>query len=230
MKFLAVVAARTGSSRFPGKVLFPIGGVPVLSLLIRRLSTSKKLDGILVATTELAQDDEIEKTCQQENAECFRGSEKDVLGRYAKAAKGSKDRRIIRITADCPFVSGETLDPVLRQCEENPSFALVTTKPEYPRGIDYEVAPFQVIEELSNRATDPPDREHMFNYLYRHPLEFPIMRLPCPKALSSIKREFLLDTKEDLTSLEQSLGSLSPLEIHPSQMKCSRTFQNHSGI
>ena len=173
----------------------------------------------MVATTELAQDDEVEKICEKENTKCFRGSEEDVLGRCADAAKGSKDRRIIRITADCPFVSGETLDPVLRQCEENPSFALITTKPEYPRGIDYEVAPFQVIEELSNCATDPSDREHMFNFIYRHPSEFPIMRLPCPSSLTSIKREFLLDTKEDLASLERSLGSLSPLEVHPSQMK-----------
>ena len=218
MKFLAVIAARMGSSRFPGKVLFPLCGIPVLSLIIRRLGYSKKLDGIMVATTQLAQDDEVEKICEIENTKCFRGPEEDVLGRYANAAKGSKDRRIIRITADCPFVSGETLDPVLQQCEENPSFALVTTKPEYPRGIDYEVAPFQIIEELSNRATDPPDREHMFNFLYNHPSEFPIMRLPCPNSLSAIKREFLLDTPDDLCSLEKALGSRNPLEATPQQM------------
>ena len=172
----------------------------------------------MVATTQLAQDDEVEKICEIENTKCFRGSEEDVLGRYANAAKDSKDHRVIRITADCPLVSGETLDPVLQQCEENPSFALVTTKPEYPRGIDYEVVPFQVIDELSKRATDPFDREHMFNFLYNHPSEFPIMRLPCPNSLSSIKREFLLDTPDDLCSLEKALSLRNPLKATPQQM------------
>ena len=147
----------------------------------------------------------------EEGIACFRGSENDVLGRYVLAAEGPKDRRIVRVTADCPFVSGETLDPVLEQCELNPDCALVTTKPDYPRGIDYEIVPFSVLSEIEKRTTEPSDREHIFNFIYGKPHEFNILRLPCPNTLAKVQREFLLDTPDDLSSIEKALGSKSPL-------------------
>jgi spore coat polysaccharide biosynthesis protein SpsF len=207
-----------GSERFPGKVLTPIRGTLVLKLIGRRLSSSQKLEDIIIATSDLQQDDVIEQVCEEEDIKCFRGSESDVLGRYALAAEGPMDRRIVRITADCPFVSGETLDPVLEQCELNPDFALVTTKPDYPRGIDYEIVPFSILIGIDKRATEPSDREHIFNFIYGNPDEFKVLRLPCPEALSMVKREFLLDTPDDLCSLEKALGSRNPLEVTPQQM------------
>ena len=155
MKFLAIIAARMGSKRFPGKVLTPIQGIPALKLIARRLSNSQKLGDIIVATSDLKQDDRIEEFCDLENIKCFRGSENDVLRRYVLAAEGPIDRRIVRITADCPFVSGETLDPVLEQCELNPDYALVTTKPDYPRGIDYEIVPFSILSEIEKELPIP---------------------------------------------------------------------------
>lgn len=208
-----------GSARFPGKVLAPIGGIPVLKMVTRRLSTSAKLENILVATSDMQRDDVIEQFCDVENIKCFRGSENDVLRRYVLAAKGPTDRRIVRITADCPFVSGDTLDPVLEQCELNPDFALVTTKPDYPRGIDYEIVPFSILSEIDKRATEPSDREHIFNFIYGKPDEFKILKIPPPENLAKIEREFLLDTPEDLSSIEKALGSKSPLYARPEDMK-----------
>ena len=200
-----------GSKRFPGKVLTPIQGIPILKLIETRLSSSKKLDDIIVATTDLESDDLIEQVCDEENIKCFRGSENDVLRRYALAAEGPMDRRIVRVTADCPFVSGETLDPVLEQCELNPDCALVTTKPDYPRGIDYEIVPFSVLSEIEKRATEPSDREHIFNFIYRKSDEFKILKVPPPENLAKIEREFLLDKPDDLSKIEKALGSKSPL-------------------
>jgi len=208
-----------GSKRFPGKVLTPIQGIPILKLIETRLSTSKKLDDIIVATTDLESDDLIEQVCDEENIKCFRGSENDVLRRYALAAEGPMDRRIVRVTADCPFVSGETLDPVLEQCELNPDCALVTTKPDYPRGIDYEIVPFSVLSEIEKRATEPSDREHIFNFIYGKPHEFNILRLPCPNTLAKVQREFLLDTPDDLSTIEKALGSKSPLYARAEDIK-----------
>jgi spore coat polysaccharide biosynthesis protein SpsF (cytidylyltransferase family) len=219
LKFLAIIAARMGSTRFPGKVLAPIGGIPVLKMVTRRLSSSAKLENILVATSDMQRDDAIEHACREEGIEYFRGSENDVLGRYVVAAKGPMDRRIVRVTADCPFVSGETLDPVLEQCELNPDCALVTTKPDYPRGIDYEIVPFSILSEIDKRATEPSDREHIFNFIYGQPHEFKILRLPCPNTLIKVQREFLLDTPEDLSSFEKALGSQSPLYARPEDMQ-----------
>jgi spore coat polysaccharide biosynthesis protein SpsF len=208
-----------GSKRFPGKVLAPIGGIPVLKLIGRRLSSSQKLEDIIIATSDLQQDDIIEKVCDEENIKCFRGSENDVLRRYVLAAEGPMDRRIVRVTADCPFVSGETLDPVLEQCELNPDCALVTTKPDYPRGIDYEIVPFSILREIDKRATEPSDREHIFNFIYGKPHEFNILRLPCPNTLAKVQREFLLDTPDDLSSIEKALGSKSPLYARAEDIK-----------
>ena len=207
-----------GSHRFPGKVLAPIGGIPVLKMVARRLSTSQKLENVVIATSDMQQDDAIERLCMEEDIKCFRGSENDVLGRYAHAAEGPMDRRIVRITADCPFVSGETLDPVLEQCELNPDFALVTTKPDYPRGIDYEIVPFSILSEIEKRATDPSEREHIFNFIYGNPDEFKTLRLSRPENLAKIEREFLLDTPDDLSSIEEALGSRNPLEVTPQQL------------
>ena len=219
MKFLAIIAARMGSKRFPGKVLAPIGGIPVLKMVTRRLSSSAKLENILIATSDMQRDDAIEHACREEGIACFRGSENDVLGRYVLAAEGPKDRRIVRVTADCPFVSGETLDPVLEQCELNPDCALVTTKPDYPRGIDYEIVPFSVLSEIEKRTTEPSDREHIFNFIYGKPHEFNILRLPCPNTLAKVQREFLLDTPDDLSSIEKALGSKSPLYARAEDIK-----------
>ena len=208
-----------GSKRFPGKVLTPIQGIPILKLIETRLSTSKKLDDIIVATTDLESDDLIEQVCDEENIKCFRGSENDVLRRYALAAEGPMDRRIVRVTADCPFVSGETLDPVLEQCELNPDCALVTTKPDYPRGIDYEIVPFSVLSEIEKRATEPSDREHIFNFIYRKSDEFKILKVPPPENLAKIEREFLLDKPDDLSKIEKALGSKSPLYAKAEDIK-----------
>ena len=218
MKFLAIIAARMGSKRFPGKVLTPIQVIPALKLIARRLSNSQKLGDIIVATSDLQQDDIIERFCDEENIKCFRGPENDVLRRYVLAAEGPMDRRIVRVTADCPFVSGETLDPVLEQCELNPDYALVT-KPNYPRGIDYEIVPFSVLSEIEKRAAEPSDREHIFNFIYGKPYEFNILRLSCPNTLAKVQREFLLDRPDDLSSIEKALGSESPLYARAEDMK-----------
>ena len=219
MKFLAIIAARMGSKRFPGKVLTPIQGIPALKLIAMRLSSSQKLGDIIVATSDLQQDDIIAHFCDEENIKCFRGSENDVLRRYALAAEGPMDRRIVRVTADCPFVSGETLDPVLEQCELNPDCALVTTKPDYPRGIDYEIVPFSVLSEIEKRATEPSDREHIFNFIYRKSDEFKILMVPPPENLAKIEREFLLDKPDDLSKIEKALGFKSPLYARAEDIK-----------
>jgi spore coat polysaccharide biosynthesis protein SpsF len=116
-------------------------------------------------------------------------------------------------------VSGETLDPVLEQCELNPDCALVTTKPDYPRGIDYEIVPFSVLSEIEKRATEPSDREHIFNFIYSKPDEFKILKVPPPENLAKIEREFLLDTPDDLSSIEKALGSKSPLYARAEDIK-----------
>src|SRR5262245_40165495 len=104
----AIIQARLGSTRLPGKVLKPLAGYPALWHLLNRLKYSKKLEQVVVATTTEKQDEAIEQFCLEHDVLCFRGSEDDVLDRYYQAAKLFQADPVIRITADCPLI-----DPVI---------------------------------------------------------------------------------------------------------------------
>ena len=110
MKVVAIVQARVGSSRLPGKVLKSLGNSVVLEFLLKRLAQSVTLDEIIVATTESEDDDQIEALFLNDTVKVHRGSENDVLQRYKNAADESKAEIIVRITGDCPFVDSELVD------------------------------------------------------------------------------------------------------------------------
>ena len=218
MKFGIIVAARTGSKRLPGKALMPILGTPVISLIVRRLKTSKRVSKIIFATTVLPEDDELTETVQREGVDVFRGSESDVLSRYVNAALPYDFDFVVRITGDCPFVDGTTLDHILEQCLKFPSFDLVTTKPAYPHGIDYEVYPKKLLEEINGLHLTKEEREHHLNYIYRNEKKFKIHRLIPPAELTLKDTIFLLDTPEDYAMMTAMLKGLNDIFISPVEL------------
>ncbi len=108
MKPVAIIQARMGSSRLPGKVLMDLGGETVLARVVRRLQRCREIAKLVVATTTLPADDAIVAECERLEIACFRGSENDVLDRYYRAAQAHGAEAIVRITSDCPAI-----DPVL---------------------------------------------------------------------------------------------------------------------
>ena len=102
MTFVAIIQARMGSTRLPGKVMFDIFGKPVIEHIVDRLKTCITLKNIVVATSTLSQDDIIVKWCVKNGVDHYRGSLSDVLDRYYKAAIQFDIQNIVRITADCP--------------------------------------------------------------------------------------------------------------------------------
>ena len=110
----AVVQARMGSRRLPGKVLAEISGRPMLWHIVNRLRSATSLTSVGVATSDLARDDAIEDFCNEHEIACFRGSEDDVLGRFVSAATAWRLDPVVRITADCPFVCPHTVDVLVR--------------------------------------------------------------------------------------------------------------------
>ncbi len=216
MNFLVVIAARTGSSRLPGKALLPIMSVPVISFLIRRLKRSKLAKNILLATTKLTEDDVLVDTALQEGIEVFRGTTNDVLKRYVEAASLYSVQYIVRVTGDCPFVDGATLDMVLERCMGIEDFDLVTTKPAYPHGIDYEVYRKDLLAEINDRDISAEDREHILNYIYRDENGFKIVRLDPPRELVSHDPIFLLDTPEDYQRMTELIHGIEDIYVAPS--------------
>src|ERR1700691_2516384 len=134
-KVVAIIQARMGSTRLPGKVLADICGRPMLRHVIERTRRSETLDEVIVATTEEPADDTIAAFCCEHCVSCFRGSEHDVLDRYYEAARRFAAEAIVRITSDCPLIDPEVIDNTARKfLLERPDYASNCLVRTYPRG------------------------------------------------------------------------------------------------
>ena len=163
---VAIVQARMGATRFPGKVLEAIEGRPMLWHVVRRVRKAKLIDRVVVATSENSLDDAVAKFCVAEDINCFRGSERDVLDRYYRAAKGFAADVVVRITADCPLIDPELIDRVIEtRMKESCDYATNTLGSTYPDGLDVEVFSFAALERAWREAALPADREHVTAYI-----------------------------------------------------------------
>jgi spore coat polysaccharide biosynthesis protein SpsF len=169
-KAVAIIQARMGSTRLPGKTMMDIRGHPVLWHVINRVSKAASIGRLIVATTTGRQDDIIDDFCHGYNIECYRGSSNDVLDRYYRCAKkyGAKD--IVRITADCPLHDPDVIDIVAENyLQGGYDYVSNTLEATFPDGYDTEVFSFSVLEEAWHKANLPSEREHVTPYMKKSP-------------------------------------------------------------
>jgi spore coat polysaccharide biosynthesis protein SpsF (cytidylyltransferase family) len=162
----AIIQARMGSSRLPGKVLAEIGGHPLLGLLLERLRRTPSLGGICVATSDLPGDDAVADFCAGAGIACFRGSERDVLDRFHGAAAMLGTPVLARITADCPLVCPEVVEGLIREFFAAGADYGVTS-PRHAEGLDCEVFSASALEAAWREADRPSDREHVTPFIAR---------------------------------------------------------------
>ena len=163
---LALIQARMGSSRFPGKVLEDLSGHPVLWQVVNRVRKARSLDKVVVATTAETVDDPIARFCEQEGIGCFRGSEPDVLDRFYRAARENAADVVVRITADCPLIDPAVIDKVVARYERGDcDYASNALRYTYPDGLDTEVFSFAALERAWHEARKSSEREHVTPYL-----------------------------------------------------------------
>lgn len=160
-----------GSSRLPGKSLADLGGRPALAFMLDRLRRAQTLDALVVATTTAVQDDELADVARAAGAQVVRGSEDDVLSRYAQAARESGASTVVRLTADCPLVDAAVVDRTVEEfVAAPPDVSLVTNAPPhgrtYPDGMDVEVLSRATLDGLAARATRREHREHPTSLLH----------------------------------------------------------------
>ena len=171
MKIGAIIQARMGSTRLPGKVMMTLKNKTVLEHVIERVRQSNWIDEIIIATTTDKKDNDIEKEALKCGVKVFRGSEDDVLSRYYYAAKEYGLDIIVRITSDCPLIDSKVLDEVI-QFYVDKNYDVVSnagadlSKRTYPRGLDTEVFSFKVLENAFTNAKEPYQREHVTPYIY----------------------------------------------------------------
>jgi spore coat polysaccharide biosynthesis protein SpsF len=206
LKTVAIIQARMGSTRLPGKILYGIAGKTVLGHVLSRIAACPAIDAIVVATTTQSADDLVEREARKHGATCFRGSEDDVLSRYHGAASQEKADIIIRITADCPLFDPALLEGMIarfkREQPQHPpaDYLSNTLRRTYPRGLDAEIFTFDALEVANEKAVEACQREHVTPYFYQHPDLFRLISHESEIDLS--EHRWTLDTQEDLQLIE----------------------------
>jgi glutamate-1-semialdehyde aminotransferase/spore coat polysaccharide biosynthesis protein SpsF (cytidylyltransferase family) len=163
---VAIVQARMGSSRLPGKTLADVAGRPLLVHVVERVRKARRVDKVVVATTDQSSDDPIAALCRQGGIDCFRGSEDDVLDRFYRTARANTADSVVRITADCPLIDPAVIDKVIARFQVGDcDYVSNTIRYTYPDGLDTEVCSFAALEQAWGEAKKPSEREHVTPYL-----------------------------------------------------------------
>jgi spore coat polysaccharide biosynthesis protein SpsF len=201
----AIIQARISSTRLPGKILKELpynSGITCLEQVIRRLKKSKRLNEVIIATTEETEDNPIVNIAKKEEVKYFRGSKENVLSRYYLAAKENNLDIIVRISSDCPCVYADitdlTIDDHINKMADYTANSLVRT---YPYGLDVEVFKFNALEKAYKNATKDYEKEHVTPYINRNPQIFKINKLKAPQELYAPDIRVTLDTEEDYALL-----------------------------
>lgn len=206
-RVVAIIQARVGSTRLPGKVLMPLAGQPMVAHVVARAREIVGVDAVVAAIPDLAEDDPLAAAAAAAGAEVVRGPADDVLARYHGAAALAGADVVVRITADCPLlsplVSGNVLAAFV-DCD----YASNTLRRTYPRGLDTEVLTTAALDTADREAADPIDREHVTPFIYRRPDRFRLRDVVADIDRSDLR--WTVDTADDMafaTAVYDALGA-----------------------
>lgn len=209
MTAVAIVQARMGSTRLPGKVLMDIAGRTMLARVIERTRRARRVERVVVAATVDARDEPIVEECRRIDVPVVRGSEQDVLDRYHRAAEEYAADPVVRITSDCPLLEPTVVDQVLEAFqEERPDYASNVLERTFPQGLDVEVMGRETLERAWRTATQPYERVHVTPYIYQHPDSFRLLAVRADADYS--RHRWTVDTAEDLAFVRQVYTKLGP--------------------
>ena len=207
MKVVAIIQARMGSTRLPGKVLKDIEGESMLARVVNRLRRSRLINELLIATTDRAADDAIAAECRNCVVPVSRGDQDDVLDRYFRAAQLAKAKVVVRVTSDCPLIDPEIADRTIAAfLAESPDYASNVLERTYPRGLDVEVISFDALARAWQGARNSYEREHVTPYIFERPEEFKLLSVTGDADYSAFR--WTVDTPEDLKFVQEVYARL----------------------
>lgn len=210
---VAIIQARMGSTRLPGKVLADLGELPLLAHVISRAQRISGIDRVIVATTT-DNNQPIVDVASKCGASTFTGNEDDVLDRYYRAALHYDASVVMRITADCPFLDPEISRRVLARFHEGGvDYAANNHPPTYPNGLDTEVFSLAALEQAWREADLLSEREHVTPYIWKNPALFRLANVGHDIDLSD--KRWTVDDPKDLDFARAVLGHLSKDEQWP---------------
>ena len=208
-----IIQARTGSTRLPGKVMQKIDNdSTVLDYVINQVKSSKRIERIIVATTNLTEDNIICEHLALQKIEFFRGSSEDVLDRYYHCAKKFAVDNIVRITADNPLIDPNIIDLVIddyknKKCD----FATNTLQRTFPYGTEVEVFSFKSLEKAWKNAKKPSEREHVTPFIRDPQNRFILINIQYQEDLSYLR--YTVDRIEDLKLVKEIVKNISARPI-----------------
>lgn len=226
MKVVAIVQARMGSTRLPGKMMMEIIGKPIIAYVIEQVKKTRMVNEVWLATTISPEDDVLKVWTDNNQVRCFRGSVNDVLDRYYKTAVISSADVVVRITGDCPLIDASIIDQIVeRYIKEGGDYVCNTQPPTFPDGLDTEVFSFVVLEQTWREARLKSEREHVTPYIWKHPDLFLIKNIVHYPDLSEYR--WTLDTKEDFEFIRIVLETCKNKKINPSFNNIIELLTNH---
>ena len=207
MKVVAVVLARIGSTRLPGKTMYPLAGETAIRRTIDRLSTASTIDEIILATSKKTRDDVLAKEAHGAGIEVFRGSETDVLGRTHNASLQLGADLIVRIAGDCPLVSPKIVDHcVSKLSESGADYVSNKLKRTFPLGFDVEAFTAESFFSVDELAASSYEREHVTVYYIENKSKFDCINFTSDEIFSK-------EQHQDRTDIEVVLDEPADFEM-----------------
>lgn len=238
----AFIQARFTSTRLPGKVLKTILGKPMLELMIERVKFSKKIDLIVIVTSDSQDDQPIVELCRNLGVDHFRGDLENVLKRFYQAAIKFKPDHIVRLTGDCPLIDPNVIDDVIDLYNDgNYDYGTNCIPVTYPDGLDVEIFSVKSLKKAYNEAVLPSHLEHISIFFEEHPEKFKTVNLANNKDLSNLR--WTVDEPEDFMFVKWIYEALYPirnnfsmndildlLEKRPNLKEINKKFMRNEGL
>jgi spore coat polysaccharide biosynthesis protein SpsF len=196
----AIVQARMGSSRLPGKVLREVAGKPILQYLLERLQRARRLSGVVVATSTDAEDMPIVELCERLGVEVFRGDQANVASRFLDVIKTRAGNAFVRISGDSPLLDPSVVDLAVGRFLTGDCDVVTNLMPRsYPRGQSVEVVRSQAFREAYLAMSDRDHFEHVTRWFYEHADQVKIVNFGAERDRSDIR--LVVDTAADLNRI-----------------------------
>ena len=204
----AIVQARMGSTRLPGKSLMLLAGTPLVGRVLERIRSATKIDKLVLAIPDNIENDPLETLGKSYGVQIFRGSETDLVDRYYNAAKNLSCKYVVRIPADNPTPQGSEIDRIIDHhlSLNRPGFSSNLAEiygSRYPDGIGAEIFDFELLEEISADFSDSKKREHVhlnfFDYATQKAVDenwCPISTVHCPSDFA--RPDIILDVNTQI--------------------------------
>lgn len=231
MKVLSIIQARVGSSRLSGKSIQILQGKPILEHIVNFLKFSKLIDEIIIATSNLEEDDKIEEIAKKIGVACFRGSSDDVLKRYYDCALKFGGDLIIRLTSDNPLIDPTLVDEVIGVCKETKcEYASNMIHQTFPLGYLVEGITMPTLKKIHENQHDQLSREHVTYFIRKNPHLFNIQEIFAPQKLHRPHWRLTVDYEEDFNLISEIFSQLYKPNSFISYSKVVEFLDSHTHL